>query len=587
MICDHLILQKIIKQSINQYELTQYVHFPDFHYTLCKLMLISKSWLLNILPKIKYPVLSIETKEEWEIVFTLIVKHKLPLRLTFSKEGIHGYIKGLSKPTYLKKLKQFFSSSFINVDQFFDLIGPHFHTLSLEDHYRMVPDPLELYFKSLEKQTEQELLVENRDNSSNNKSKNRFSKLKLRMYTSNFSNSAQLTGLPSMYRDNITDMDLVEIGQWDVEYSKIIANMRNLKYLSINIDNSSFSDQIGPSLENILQNKRLKRLSIGIDSFVSPLSSITIPSALVIYKVLNLQEFETALNQCQSLDSFFITFNDLEMERFNGPAQPLNISHTNLTNLNFSDPPFNWNPKDIINLPNLTELHINDQSFIQVPRSFPKMQFLELLKIKSLETLFANEGILHQFPKLEKLSIVKSNDEITALPKSSLTYLLSDNVFHQAIPQTVNQLSLSQFCFSIQDLTKLFSLMAENKYIRIFELTDSNQNSRFYHSAQEFDVMLQALEQNTQLTRFYFNENHFTNAEENTLLLFKVLECMNVTHFNFNEHVILKTDEAINRFKSSIIKNKHLLNLSIKSAPLSSFLNKREIVHYHINFSYT
>ncbi|KAF2077492.1 hypothetical protein CYY_001191 [Polysphondylium violaceum] len=553
MISDHLILQKIIQKSINQYETKQFIHFSHFHYTLSKLMVISKSWLLNILPKIKYPLLLVNSEDEWKKVVNFIVNHKLPLRLSFSYQGIQ-FINSLAQPSLFQRSKQLiqrfmqlFSSSpdsIMTIDRFINTIGPHFDTVLLNEHlqYLYRPDPLELYFKSPE-------LLSN-----------------LRVYKGEFtfhSKDSLLLKIPSQYRDSITDMHLRGYGDYDIEkYKGIIPTMKNLKNISIEDYriNPSLA-RIGSLIEDIVQNEMIETVSIDIHSFSPTFSALTKPTTLVLGESLSIQQFKTIIDQCLSLVSLYVSLVSVQ----DNQTSCFKISHKSLTTLSVNNLVV-WK-LCTFSVPSLTNFNMRNN--------------------KKKRCVFTSSGdlngLLIQFPQLDKLSLSNCHETSKGNSnRSSFQYIVSKNISNQFFPRTINQLSFYSFSFTMSQVTVLFRQLSKYKQINDLEISHCNQRTQGQtHTTMEFNEMLEALAQNTQLAKLFLNDNNFTNQDENSLILFKVLECLPLTHLAFIEPTsCLHTDEGLDKVKLYIRNNTDLLRLNLRAAPhLSSFFNSRGIVY--------
>ncbi|KAF2077493.1 hypothetical protein CYY_001192 [Polysphondylium violaceum] len=561
---NNLIIQKIIRYSIRHYYRSPFVCYSDFHYTLCKLMLISKTWLQNILPKIKYPLLLVKTKEEWDKVVGVIVNHKLPLRLSFSVDnGLQNYLK-----------------SGMGINQLLDIIGANIDTLSSGN--LVENDVLDHYFRR------QEAIKENNRHDGEGKVHGASHQYNLQKYKGSFSLCLQtFFNLSQLYRDNITDMELFEIIEED-KYQTLIGDMKNLRHLVLNDNN--YGNKLVPFVQYIANhNSNLETVLLKVTFYKTPIQ-ISIPTRLVLSHKVSVKEFKTILDKSGSLVFFQ---GQVYADEDSDSVSQTTITSTSLQSLYLTTGFSKWGFSDVfsLDLPNLSLFKLRTFEFLFPV--LPKLRdFTTQFRVKSLETYFANNNnsATDQLLVPKKLTLQKIVNQPIQKPHV-LTDSLLTNLNNLLIHRHVNQLSFHYF--SMQETTSLLSLLSEKKQVDVLEILDSNSDFYYSYNISEFNAMLDALVSNTQLTKLFVSIHDFTNIQGNTLLLFKVLESLSLSIFNLDDLVSLKSDQEVHRYKSLVQKNiKNLLHLYLKFDSSSklyyydnvSFLNSNNILHYKINF---
>ncbi|KAF2071850.1 hypothetical protein CYY_006842 [Polysphondylium violaceum] len=595
MINDHLIIQKIIRYSIKHYSITKSIYFEEFHDCLCKLILISKSWLVNILPKIKYPLLSVERKDEWEKVVNLIVKQRLPLRLTFSIDSLRDYSEALSKSSSMyQKFIQLISgrSNYgnqqqpqMNIEQFINVVGPHFDSLSFNHHYESGFKPLSIYFNNLFHQQY---------------------KLSKFIANENLMFPLEFSHINTKVKDLITHLKLYKNCTSDLAFGaeRVFSDLKSLRKISIEYEPNSNGrdDRLFTVIKSILANRTVKRFSLELlltsqslsKSFlIAEITEITFLTCLKIHFLITVQQFESLLIKSKSLLELEV---HLVGERFKEGEVEIHdfYSSTTITNNSLKSLSLQgvshsnkYNYMDILVLPNLTNLTIDEFNLNPMKGCQNIKTFSITLDSRGME----NNRNANQFlqspskPKLEKLAI-----DCKFVHSSSLQYFISSTLTSNPLKNLFNieavcHLELTKFIYKMEDLTLLFKLLSKQKHICIFEFKNC-QIDKFL--SLSFQKMMDAMVENTQFTSLNVS-NIGLSIYQNTILLFKVLEDLNLIYLNV-DYPITFDNNQVQKYKELVKKNINnllILNYSICNSVVGikfhdkenrSFLNSKNIL---------
>ncbi|KAF2077490.1 hypothetical protein CYY_001189 [Polysphondylium violaceum] len=558
-------------------------------------MLVSKSWLLNILPKIKYPVLSIETKQQWQKVVTLILRHEIPLKLTFSMLSLTSYLDTLIYPSLYHRFKQIFSplSSHyqqINQDQFIDLICPHIDTLRHNYHY--LNEVLVTHFKNLIKHLE--------NNNSSSKSK---TNIKLRKYRAKVSGrffSDQQLGI-----ELFTHLELLKFGAGELDEIKrignIISKMKSLRNISIDcISSQHKNENVIAMLKILSQNQHIKRLSLKLSlspSLYLELPAIPILTSLFVQKTISVEGFTIIVNEMKSLLNLFVFVDCKQLFEIENNNNSNSNSNSNISQLNHNDDNNNSKNKiyntslknlslsgiyfysdcnflDLLYLPNLKMFRFDEFPFKFTPKGCPSLETLEMdINPVDMETYFSQSGDYHSetnhyLTKLKKIAIDCKFIHLPPEETSMMPFVLNDNI-NQLLTMHITNLSFTRMYFTMIELAQLFKLLSSsNKQIREFGITNSNRGYIPPYTTHNFNSMVGALVQNTQFTNLTMS-NIGLDKHENTTLLFETMQHLNnLNYLDIGQYVYMPNDK-VEQYKSLVKKNINnllILNFTISDS---------------------
>ncbi|KAF2077494.1 hypothetical protein CYY_001193 [Polysphondylium violaceum] len=483
-------------------------------------------------PNIKYPLVFVKTKYEWEKIVKIIGKHQIPLRLSFSLGGLKSYIKSLSEPSLSQKFKQMITHRHqMTPDQVIATAGPHFDTLSFNDYCESKGyAPLLMYFKNLEQSIDKQ------------------QQYKFRKYKATLSVKSVKMPTSVQLRDNPTLGIITHlcINEWDRfglvnnDLKVFLSKMVNVQSLSIDYENTH-SQHVNQLLETLLKNNNLCKLSLRVSSLTKLIDTSAVLKTLKLYSKVSVSEFETIVNKNTALENLYITVQDITTTPLLDfvSAAIYNTSLQTLALFEVSDF-YRFHYLQSMDLPNLR--HLTADSFIS-PADIEKNE-----KDKSF-TLGR-----HHMPKLESLCFGVTKYSLIQYLEQFITSTVVTNL----LPQSISHLSFNSYRFTMNHLTLLLQLLAKDGKIRKFEFSDGK--SAEPASPQQFESMLEALIQNTQLTSLNLSNNGLSNTD-NTLLLFKALECLDgLASLNLGKYVSFGNTDEIKRYKS-LIKQKSLRNL--------------------------
>ncbi|KAF2073252.1 hypothetical protein CYY_005449 [Polysphondylium violaceum] len=584
----------IIKQILNQV----FVHYKhninngflltcNFKNLIVKLLLVCKEWQTDIVPKLCFPVISVEYFPELDMAL-LLLKYNIPLRMSTSQMVLNNYVEKLEYQSLISKATSWIFTTLTpqeKIERFYQLIGSSIDSVVCSDqqvervvnHFIPFVRKLDIYNTYNTAQTLFRMVKQ--------KNYSRFSLQKLFLssvhsldfnnieYTPMFDGLTQLKlsycGVNFTFVSLLKQLEELVLTKCDFDFNQLyqtIESMPKLTRLSIS------QDTIGNGFVGLKSNKTIQCFTL------SDVTDCKLPDVI---DVLNLNSTLVQLNL-----NFEIVPKQTPL------PSPVPLPPALLKKLNIKNPSIDT-PLDLA-IHNTTLKHL----------CLKKINILHLFSTDNqLNTIKAhyfngNHFTFTNFPFLKHLKLDVEYDLIRCPMDHSLFSNLESLSLHttyqsehfnwtplwnflstEAEFPKLTMLTLERFPITLAQLSTLFSRLSESQ-VSTLQIINP-----FIVEISEplIKSFIKNVCKNKQLSNLKLKNLGLT-SETNTSMLLEILERLDLDKFDFQNNCEFEEDgnNCFNKFKSIVSKKRiRILNFQCKNmnhVDIQKFLNNRGIV---------